>query len=509
MFLKQIEVSRFKKLKNFKLIFPESQILDMENKRNMKLSVIIGENGTAKTTIFQFLLNSFREGKLSNEIEDYEIKYSIDNQDIVKRKYGFFEGINPSRIVVSSYTPFDKLIINNQQDIEGILLKATNTKGIKNIVSRVVKKYSLGKTQDVHSILNYVGYSEEEILFEFSNHKLNNISYSISDIQRKLASTKNKDFNIFKVDFKKSIMNKAEYYDSILEEFSLELKYEAGARIRKKMTIKERMENMTRFSYNRKIASIDSVKIEHYALEVTFILMKFKLLESMSKKYSTNYKGGERKLLPLAALKHYPGGNNQLNEDLEFLEYFSIDLWNDAWFTNSVEMVPLSMFSSGELSTFIRFFDLLEFVNDNSLVLIDEPETHLHPKWIRDYIKTLIQLLGDKKCHVIIATHSPLIVSDIKHDNIIGLKKNKTGEIEQFTIKEETVGMSYETVLEEVFGVPEKEGEMIHEYEKMIIHLLEKGETEKAVKIFSQLADTETTFQLYLKLEEYYKRIDS
>lgn len=45
---------------------------------------------------------------------------------------------------------------------------------------------------------------------------------------------------------------------------------------------------------------------------------------------------------------------------------------------------------------FLRIFDLYDNVDHDSIILIDEPETHLHPKWIKGYVKILNELLGKK-----------------------------------------------------------------------------------------------------------------
>ena len=76
------------------------------------------------------------------------------------------------------------------------------------------------------------------------------------------------------------------------------------------------------------------------------------------------------------------------------------------------EMVEMLDLSSGELNLLSGFLGLAAYLQDGSLILIDEPENSLHPQWQLDYASRLEDLLSQYSgCHYIVATHSPLIVS--------------------------------------------------------------------------------------------------
>jgi len=69
------------------------------------------------------------------------------------------------------------------------------------------------------------------------------------------------------------------------------------------------------------------------------------------------------------------------------------------------------------------------------VILIDEPDLHLHLDWQKQYIQKLIDVFStlDKniKLHFIIATHSPFIISDLPTESIVVLDWNwKEEEIE-------------------------------------------------------------------------------
>ena len=59
-----------------------------------------------------------------------------------------------------------------------------------------------------------------------------------------------------------------------------------------------------------------------------------------------------------------------------------------------------------------RLLQLLEkggFLRQGNIVIIDEPEVHLHPKWQLLYAEIIICLV-QQGTHVIVTTHSPYIL---------------------------------------------------------------------------------------------------
>ena len=73
------------------------------------------------------------------------------------------------------------------------------------------------------------------------------------------------------------------------------------------------------------------------------------------------------------------------------------------------------------------------------LILIDEPDLHLHLDWQRQYIQKLIDVFAtlpsDIKLHFIIATHSPFLISDLPTECIVALKKDNAWNTEVLGLK--------------------------------------------------------------------------
>ncbi|TVS09934.1 MAG: excinuclease [Planctomycetaceae bacterium] len=68
--------------------------------------------------------------------------------------------------------------------------------------------------------------------------------------------------------------------------------------------------------------------------------------------------------------------------------------------------------SSGEQHEVVLLYQLLFKVKVDSLILIDEPELSLHIAWQEQFLKDLAQITTLSSFDVVIATHSPQIISD-------------------------------------------------------------------------------------------------
>ncbi len=54
-------------------------------------------------------------------------------------------------------------------------------------------------------------------------------------------------------------------------------------------------------------------------------------------------------------------------------------------------------------------------IGKDDIVIIDEPEVHLHPSWIVEYARIIVELRKETEAIFLIATHSPSMVSALKY----------------------------------------------------------------------------------------------
>lgn len=83
---------------------------------------------------------------------------------------------------------------------------------------------------------------------------------------------------------------------------------------------------------------------------------------------------------------------------------------------------PVNQASSGELTLIASLIFISVNIDNETVILIDEPENSLHPKWQVEYVKKISELFYFNQPKIIIATHSPLIINgselNIKSVNI-------------------------------------------------------------------------------------------
>ncbi len=104
--------------------------------------------------------------------------------------------------------------------------------------------------------------------------------------------------------------------------------------------------------------------------------------------------------------------------------------------------------SSGEnamLNLFSRIYSAKEAIekNDNITLLIDEADLMFHPEWQRQYIHKMRNffetIFPQVNVQIILATHSPIMLSDIPKQNVVYLDKTDAGRIFACNRDEKTI----------------------------------------------------------------------
>lgn len=113
----------------------------------------------------------------------------------------------------------------------------------------------------------------------------------------------------------------------------------------------------------------------------------------------------------------------------------------DFSYSQSLEEVLSSMLSSGELeflNLFSRLYDVFTPKADNvdipQIIILDESEIGLHPAWQLEYVSFIIDFFDGlrkaniltKPVQIIMATHSPIMLSDIPKSCTVCLTKDHT-----------------------------------------------------------------------------------
>ena len=189
---------------------------------------------------------------------------------------------------------------------------------------------------------------------------------------------------------------------------------------------------------------------------------------------------------------------NEINEIFENLsidvkaEDISQDGKNMPIFENSSgDKFDINELSSGEKQLFLRTLAIKMLNPENSIILIDEPELSLHPKW-QQRIVDVYKKIG-KNNQIIIATHSPHILGSVRKENIMLLDKDDKGQIVVRTGDElyDSYGQPTERILEDIMGLKTTRNQEIFDKLEKIREMVneDKYETDDFKKEYGDLKE--------------------
>lgn len=145
--------------------------------------------------------------------------------------------------------------------------------------------------------------------------------------------------------------------------------------------------------------------------------------------------------------------NENLNYIYKLKQYDLVQATSVVFYKNGKQIASEEM-SSGEFAMLSMVLSISTAASDShTLILIDEPELSLHPNWQMTIIDNLDRALKDQVCHLLIATHSHMLVSDLpmNRSSVSQWEKDKDGNLIANRIEENTYGWSAEEVLLKVF----------------------------------------------------------
>lgn len=165
---------------------------------------------------------------------------------------------------------------------------------------------------------------------------------------------------------------------------------------------------------------------------------------------------------------------------LDYLGLHNISDLTKPWI-KALSYKNVKRLSSGHSITLFILTELIANIQDESLILFDEPETHLHPSAISQLINVLFDILDKYKSYAIISTHAPIIIQDIPSKYITIFDREGDYPIIR-KLPLESFGENISTLTSKIFGTIDVEelykrflNEMSHKSIKEIDLLFEKG----------------------------------
>ncbi|WP_375586835.1 AAA family ATPase [Flagellimonas aurea] len=342
-------------------------------------SILVGKNGTGKSTLLGNLAIEFR--KELSRIKHRNNEFLFDD-DI---NYNLF----PFEIISVSTSPFDKFPLdrfNRQKFYTYLGLRDINSSSIglgylSKIIGSLIESIAKNPKQafEICNVLEFLQYRDEmSIILEF-NLSLNKLQELVHD-KNFVKEFDNRSNPVFRRINRQFFTNS----DNTINERKLNKLY--------KLTF-DLLENEI---FNRRVfgLTINRYGFDEYEIrtEIENVLFLF-----------------EAGIIRL---------KDVLLNTINFNDRFSI---KDA--------------SSGEQSIILSILGIASRIKDNCLILIDEPEICLHPHWQEKYIEILTNTFDKyRNCQFIIATHSPLIISKLSSYNsfVINLEDGSIDSSESF-----------------------------------------------------------------------------
>lgn len=175
----------------------------------------------------------------------------------------------------------------------------------------------------------------------------------------------------------------------------------------------------------------------------------------------------------------------------------------------------LEQLSDGERGLLALVFDLtrrLAIANPDSenpivegvaLVMIDEIELHLHPKWQRQVVRRLRDTF--KNCQFVITTHSPQVIGQVKAEKLRLLTVNDLGRVSLVPVSQ-SFGMDSSWILQNIMGVPARDYE-IEQKLSMIYDSIDDGRfldaREHAEEIRAEVGDFPDLQETFALLDRF------
>ena len=125
---------------------------------------------------------------------------------------------------------------------------------------------------------------------------------------------------------------------------------------------------------------------------------------------------------------------------------------------NKAGRIRFEQLSEGEQQLLTVLGLMLFTQQEESLFLLDEPDTHLNPGWIYKYYDLLEENLPKKSSQMLILTHNPLMIGGLRKNQVRLISTGKIADSDFQTVahepEEDPIGLSVDALLQsELYGL--------------------------------------------------------
>lgn len=377
------------------------------------ITVIAGENNTGKSTIGKILFASFNSLRDIDKKVNSEINYSIRDllMDFIKRVTFYSPKKNILVETITRRFKLNDIVSNILNDINSN--EDNNKENIENIIIDNIREYT--NTNDkftkenieflANRIIEYNNISRKKIALNLITKYYNDLFYKQINsriFKNTNAEIKLNDFGI-----------------------SFEFKNDKCAKFKKNI-------------YENSVFLIDNpfvLDIEDYSYSPS--IPDSYLISEIHDKYNEDYivdkTLAEEKLEII-----YKMLSNAINGKI-------IKRENDFYlaFDNITEPISIHNISAG-LKSFTIIKMMLEegILKEKDILVLDEPEIHLHPKWQLLYAEIIVLIQKVFNLHIVITTHSPYFLESIE----LFTKKHGIDDKTNYYLSDINIKENYSTI---------------------------------------------------------------
>ncbi len=157
------------------------------------------------------------------------------------------------------------------------------------------------------------------------------------------------------------------------------------------------------------------------------------------------------------------------------------------------EIIELLNASSGELALISSLVFLVSSIGHEPVILIDEPENSLHPRWQREYLEKIVAAASYRNATIVVATHAPLIVIGALGmlPDIVSVFQLREGEPSALDLNEaKASAANVEGVLWRAFDVITPASHFVSEEMVGVVTRVERGEIthDSAIALVNDMA---------------------
>ncbi|WP_339173120.1 AAA family ATPase [Paenibacillus sp. FSL H7-0943] len=490
--LYSLDDNRLSYMINEKFIPSFFNLIDQKNRANLlNVTGIVGENGTGKSTMLDFILRVF-DGTIRTHSPEsrYLIIYSVDNHlyylenlenhilTIEDQKQNIKNNFTLNGLLYHNKRPnsdcnviffsniYDARAIDNSFEISDTNMKPINLS--TNYISTRYNSFAESLKSDFTKQFIFLKEYEDYLI---SNTQLNVpefITISIDEFNVHYEDDEKYEINPENDQYYSIVSNIDEEFPSIVATYNFDyfqrlfhqhllMSFFADLLVQiKKLiptsflqnTIRDAIEDASKDlffehlpeknkSLYKTLKEILHEKIEeikkYESLEdkkVEVIVTCKKLIDQLIK--------SRNKLTKLFNKIYIKDPKNELSITIrtnnEYIKEF-VKLYHWTTYNYSYLNFFWSELSSGEhalLTLFGRFHAESKDIKKNILILIDEGDLYFHPQWQKEWFLLFINIITlifiHSKIHVILTTHSPFVLSDLPGNHVIFLKKDIQGK---------------------------------------------------------------------------------